>query len=493
MFIELWLDGTAVPHSHTRFLPHTGIAININCENIEDIQERVLTCLRQGYGIRAWLHPDTLRLLADDFSSYDVLSRRTCQLIDGVLSSVPPHTQSTQGIPIRVVYAELSQEICRRIEVAWQCGNNDIYVDKTTVLVFLQRIVTCLETHIRDGHYVLIPLTIEVSMLMMICVNCNDDLEVILGRYESKKCLSCEHNGPARRAHNDIVQQIRVFYDAHAHAKLQGTLKSPHNSPLSALCVTGLGLEHALLLVTKEMQWHNLTVAEAQALASCAALTALSNAPWTNELLYRLSTMQADAENRAVTCASEGYVYDDIIDAWIPQFAKDEEPVFDPGLSGTSRVCSENATTNGEFEMHPSNPNNSNTQELYSNEMLPSDGLSSFGQDHLLERLDIQRKGPREHRRKYYHIFRRESNTAAVSSSIYAPIRDTLVTTQRNTHSALDYLDHDEIDFLQCEQTNSNRTRRKVKRFDVAEEGRIHRENSSTRARNKSVRVFSCL
>lgn len=143
--------------------------------------------------------------------------------------------------------------------------------------------------------------------------------------------------------------------------------------------------------------------------------------------------------------------------------------------------------------MHPSNPNNSNTQELYSNEMLPSDGLSSFGQDHLLERLDIQRKGPREHRRKYYHIFRRESNTAAVSSSIYAPIRDTLVTTQRNTHSALDYLDHDEIDFLQCEQTNSNRTRRKVKRFDVAEEGRIHRENSSTRARNKSVRVFSCL
>ncbi|WFC96471.1 signal peptidase I [Malassezia brasiliensis] len=117
-----------------------------------------------------------------------------------------------------------------------------------------------------------------------------------------------------------LVKLIDRLYRSQDGVTLQSVMDSPHSSPLRALSVDGLDVGLTFLLVSKLMRWHELALAEAQALSVCAEWISATDVPYSREFFERMSALQADAEKRALYTLSpdrSDYVYDDVIDAYV--------------------------------------------------------------------------------------------------------------------------------------------------------------------------------
>lgn len=456
LYVDLWLDGNLLPSCNTRSLHSVEIFSRVEPRFENTLKDLVITCLRRRHCFRAWLHPDIMALLTDHVDEPHQTDPcfRTRQLLNGALSSATAKDDdSAQNL--RLVYDALSCELCRRIEISWMAGKQRGRSGKTAVQRYLTSILACLAECVADGHYGLAAIAIEIAMLLTICISCSDDFTIRIDYYNSKMCRGCIADSRMRLAHGEVASYIRGFYGSLSSIEFPRTLGALYNSPLAVLRLEGLDPGQVLLIVTKEMRWHGLAIAEAQALMSCAEWTAQSDAPWTDELLYHLSTMQSDAEDRAIKHiggASEGYVYDDVIDAWIGPIA--------PRTPDVQSV----------------------SHEIHGISAAPCVRKRPIGsaQDDTAEAMTVPRH-------------------EAVAASQYplplaAPLHETNATVQRINSRNATYTDEDEIDFLQHDSPRTcRRTRQKVRRFDVAEEAIKSRKLSDTRARNDAVRVFATL
>jgi len=89
--------------------------------------------------------------------------------------------------------------------------------------------------------------------------------------------------------HKELLELIRQLYNAQQDVALQSIIDSPDSSPLKALSNEGLDLGHTFMLIAKEMQWHNMALPEAQALAVCSQWMTASDMPCSDEFFRRLS------------------------------------------------------------------------------------------------------------------------------------------------------------------------------------------------------------
>lgn len=456
LYVDLWLDGNLLPLCNARSLHSIEIFSRVEPRFENELKDLVITCLRRRHCFRAWLHPDVMALLTDHLNEPLQTDPcfRTRQLLSGVLSSFTLNgNESEQNL--RLVYFALSRELCRRIEISWTSGKQKGKNGKTAVQRYLTSILTCLAEYVAAGHHGLAAVAIEVAMLLTICISCSDDFSIRIDYYNSKLCRGCINDPRMRLAHGEVISYIRGLYGSLSNIELPRTLGALYNSPLAVLRLDGLDPGQVLLIVTKEMRWHGLAIAEAQALMSCAEWTAQSDAPWTDELLYHLSMMQSDAEDRAIKHiggASVGYVYDDVIDAWIA-----------PMSPRTPKTKNDSHETHG-LSIAPCVRKR------------PIDSA----QDETAEAMSAPRH--------------RAAAISQFSLPVAAPLHETNATMQRVNSLKAIYADEDEIDFLQHDSPRTcPRTRHKVRRFDVAEEAIKSRKLSDTRARNDAVRVFATL
>lgn len=176
----------------------------------------------------------------------------------------------------------------------------------------------CVSDFALHGHEQLVVVAIELAILAIIRIGTYHGTFSTMQLLQDPECRYCKQMS-GHNKHKELLELIQQLYNAQQDVALQSIIDSPDSSPLKALSNEGLDLGHTFMLIAKEMQWHDMALPEAQALAVCSQWMTASDMPCSDEFFRRLSMYQADAENRALLTSSQAgaYIYDDIVDAWV--------------------------------------------------------------------------------------------------------------------------------------------------------------------------------
>lgn len=274
-----------------------------------------------------WLHRDVLKLFSDEpfipQCRTNCIMTGTKTVLCGLFAMIEKSTNGYKlgSIPLPILYDELARELTRRVYSAWMQSKNE-----TTTLAkhrheqYLLQLTYHVSQYALSRHAPLVVVAIELCILTMICLSTKHDTKPPMDLLQCAQCEQCLSAGQGCVAHRELVKLITKLYQSQPDVTLLSVTDSPQSSPLSALSIDGLDLGHTFLLVSKFMQWHELALAEAQALSVCSEWMSASEEPCSLEFYERMSTMQADAESRALRNVSPNrsdYVYDDIIDAYV--------------------------------------------------------------------------------------------------------------------------------------------------------------------------------
>ena len=295
-----------------------------------------------------WLHKDVLELFADEPFALQSHAHRilhgTKPVLHGVFGAIeqvcvaqPVHT----CIPIPLLYDQLAREITRRVCSAWSQSKKEASaLAKRRHVQYLLQLTYLVSRHAMGRHAPLVVVAIELAILTMLCLSTQHDTVSPHDLLQSAHCAQCQTPGQGCAAHGQLVKLIDQLYRSQEGVTLQSVMDSPHSSPLRALSVDGLDVGHTFLLVSKLMRWHELALAEAQALSVCAEWISATDVPYSREFFERMSALQADAEKRALCTLSpdrSDYVYDDVIDAYVLRDAS--APAVPPAPKRTPLVA----------------------------------------------------------------------------------------------------------------------------------------------------------
>ena len=292
------------------------------------MQKELKYMLKNANMVLAWTHTDVFRVFSDDpFDprvAHTQLSAGTFELLDGVLSTLHGIASShVYGIPLPMVYDRLAREVTRRVLSAWiECKKLTSMQSKHKLLAYFEQLTHCISTYALGEHSEFAVTAIELAILTLICSCLNFNSVSPLEPLQRTACVDCVQSAQQKVLHTKFTVLIRKIYQAHEDVTLQSISDSPQSSPLSAMSAEGLDLGHTFLLVAKLMRWHDLPLPEAQALAVCSGWMAATDMPCTADFFKRMSSMQADAESRALQSlrlldGDSSFVYDDVVDAWV--------------------------------------------------------------------------------------------------------------------------------------------------------------------------------
>lgn len=289
------------------------------------IQEQMAEVLQNHpRGVFCWLHPDVLGLFSDGIYSPCGLSRDIVQGTRGIMCGVlrpleQISTDTIEQVPVPYLYDTLSRELATRVGACWhQSKSLTSVAGKQKLDTYILEMTQCVSHFALHGHEQLVVVAIELAILAIIRIGTYHGSLPTMQLLQDPGCRYCEQM-PVCNKHKQLLNLIQQLYNAQQDVALQSIIDSPDSSPLKALSNEGLDLGHTFMLIAKEMQWHNMALPEAQALAVCSQWMTTSDMPCSDEFFRRLSIYQADAENRALLTSSQAgtYIYDDIVDAWV--------------------------------------------------------------------------------------------------------------------------------------------------------------------------------
>ena len=275
-------------------------------------------------GVFCWLHPDVQGLFSDDVNSPRDLStdivKGTRHIMCGVLRPLEDiSTDTIQQVPVPYLYDTLSRELATRVGACWhQSKSHTSFAERQKLDTYILEMTQCVSDFALHGHEQLVVVAIELAILAIIRIGTYHGTISTMQLLQDPECRYCKQMS-GHNKHKELLELIRQLYNAQQDVALQSIIDSPDSSPLKALSNEGLDLGHTFMLIAKEMQWHNMALPEAQALAVCSQWMTASDMPCSDEFFRRLSMYQADAENRALLTSSQAgaYIYDDIVDAWV--------------------------------------------------------------------------------------------------------------------------------------------------------------------------------
>lgn len=275
-----------------------------------------------------WLHKDVLDLFADEPFALQSHAHRilhgTKPVLHGLFGAIEnvcaaPHVHTS--IPVPLLYDQLAREITRRVCAAWsQSKKETTALAKRRHVQYLLQLTFFVSQHALGRHAPLVVVAIELAILTMLCLSMQQDRVSPHALLQCTHCVQCQTPGQECAAHGQLVKLIDRLYRSQEGVTLQSVMDSPHSSPLRALSADGLDVGYTFLLVSKLMRWHELALAEAQALSVCAEWISETDLPYSREFFERMSALQADAEKRALRTLSPNrsdYEYDDVIDAYV--------------------------------------------------------------------------------------------------------------------------------------------------------------------------------
>lgn len=285
------------------------------------------------HGAFCWLHPDVLDMFPDALynprDATSTIAGGIKTILHGVLDSIcDVEADTIQGVPLPLLYDSLSREIATRVRTYWlQSKTFSSLAAKQKLDAYLLELTRCVSHLALNRHPQMAIVAIELAILSVIRISTHYGTVPVITVLRDSECQYCRRQvSGGHNRHQEMLKLIRKLYSAQHDVSLQSITDSPESSPLNALGNENLDLGHTFMLVAKEMQWHNMALAEAQALAVCSEWITSSDMPCSDEFFKKLSLHQADAENRALemmqvdgdqTGSKRAYVYDDIVDAWV--------------------------------------------------------------------------------------------------------------------------------------------------------------------------------
>lgn len=306
-----------------------------------------------------WLHPNVLELFTDEpFSKHcralHIMSGSKT-VMSGLLGIIEAATAAAESediidIPSAFLYDQLAREIARRVHKSWNQSKKEASAfAKHRHEQYLLQMTFCVSQYALHNHAPLLVIAIELSILSMICLSTQHGTVHPTELLYANECALCNKHTHGQSGHGELTKLIQMLYQLYDGVTLQSISDSPQSSPLRALSTNGLDLGHTYMLVSKMMKWHALALPEAQALSVCSKWMSPSQLPCSREFFRRISSMQADAENRALCHLSpnrSGYVYDDIVDAYvlrdssIPNMSpvqQENRPLYNPQVNSITK------------------------------------------------------------------------------------------------------------------------------------------------------------
>lgn len=306
-----------------------------------------------------WLHPNVLELFTDEpFAKHCRalhIMNGSKAVMSGLLGIIEATTETTESedindIPSAFLYDQLAREIARRVHKSWTQSKKEASAfAKHRHEQYLLQMTFCVSQYALHNDAPLLVIAIELSILSMICLSTQHSTVHPTELLYANECTLCKNHTHGQSGHGELTKLIQMLYQLHDGVTLQSISDSPQSSPLRALSTDGLDLGHTFMLVSKMMKWHALALPEAQALSVCSKWMSPSQLPCSREFFRRISSMQADAENRALCNLSpnrSGYVYDDIVDAYvlrdssIPNMSpvqQENRPLYNPQVSSIAK------------------------------------------------------------------------------------------------------------------------------------------------------------
>lgn len=283
------------------------------------------------FSIFAWMHPGIVTLFVDEpfdpmlpiphlvAGSEDLMSCVLARMEDSSVTMI-------EGVPIPAIYDSLARELVERVRSIWlQSKTRTSIAAKQRLDYYILSMTKLVSRFALNNHPELLIVAIEMAILAMICIGMEHDSVSPIQLLSHTGCHACERSTSSKETHNQLACLLQELYSAQDGVTLQSITDSPESSPLLALSGDGLDLGHTFMLVAKEMQWHDIALPEAQALSVCSEWMTASGMPFTDDFFKKLSSLQIDAENRALkamhrngSVLQSNYIYDDIVDAWVP-------------------------------------------------------------------------------------------------------------------------------------------------------------------------------
>ncbi|PKI82705.1 hypothetical protein MVES_003335 [Malassezia vespertilionis] len=274
-----------------------------------------------------WQHPSILHLFSDqlfksNFRVQDAING-TKTVLGGSLANLDPSTYDEigTGIPLAFLYDRIARELALRVQNAWlECKSYSGILAKQRLQKYLLQMTFCVSRYALEKHTPLVVVAIELAILTMICISTQCGTVSPSMLLEQTHCEQCRQGGRGLNAHEQLGKIIQKLYMTQDDVTLQSIRDSPESSPLCALRAEKLDLGLTFMLVTKLMQWHDLALPEAQALAVCSDWISASEIPHSTIAFQRLSLMQEDAERRALrnpAMHDTDFIYDAVIDAYV--------------------------------------------------------------------------------------------------------------------------------------------------------------------------------